>query len=278
MAAHLFLGAQFEGTDQLVFSSASFAFDALESWLLESPFNQSIEKDSEGRAITTVQHKFPESPTIPLPGQDATLKIDYAFTRGGDPFRSILWEQEAALRVTPAHPQHYDWFEERMGDLRSLLVLLVGEAVTPMRVSARLPEDERAEVKVFYPYVGELGERPLHPARMLLTRDKLGDRLAPTIETWFEKRDVLRTTVALLFGTLYTKELPGEFRFLALTQALETFHRRTCGGFYVSREEYAAVRQKLLAAIPDGIPDNLRQALSARLDHGNELFSLSPLR
>jgi hypothetical protein len=271
VATHLFLGAHFERAGQIVFSSISFGFDALESWLADSPFEQSTKKESDGQIITTAQHEFPKSLTIPLPAQDASVELEFVFRRGGDQFRSITWEHEASLKTIPVKPQHYSWFGERLNDLRALLGLLVGEAVTPTRLTGRLSDDERANVEVFFPYVGEQRSRPLHPAEMLLSRDKLGERLVPTVETWFEKREVLRTSVALLFGTLYTRELPGEFRFLALTQALETFHRRTQEGLFLSDEEYAAVERSLLAAIPDGISSDLRQALTARISYGNEL-------
>ncbi len=271
VATHLFLGAHFERSDEIVFSSVSFGFDVLESWLRESPFEQSIETDSDGHTATTVRHEFPTSLTVPLPGQDAILELEFVFRRGGDLFRSITWEHEAGLKTVPVEPQHYNWFAEHLTDLQSLLGLLVGEAVTPTRVSGRLSDDERANVQVFFAYVGGRTERLPHSAEMLVSRDNLGERLAPTVATWFEQRDVLRTTVALLFGTLYTRDLPGEFRFLALTQALETFHRRTRDGLFVKVEEYAAVEESLLAAIPEGIPHDLRQALTARISYGNEV-------
>jgi hypothetical protein len=46
-------------------------------------------------------------------------------------------------KVVPVDAQQYDWFSERLSDLRSLLGLLVGEAITPTRVSARLPDENR---------------------------------------------------------------------------------------------------------------------------------------
>jgi hypothetical protein len=270
IATRLILGANFDRVEDINLSTVSIGFDALENWLADDPFDGSVESDSEGHPVTTVIHRYPESLAVALPGLDATLELDYRFRQNHESFHSFTWEHEAAFKIIPKGPKHLDWFFERLGDLRSLLTLLVGEAVTPTRLSGRLPDEERAEVSIFFAYTGEPPKRLVHPAQMLLTRGQLGERLPAIIRRWFEERDLLQTTVALLAGTLYTKDLPGEFRFLALTQALETFHRRTRSDRYLSAEKYVAVEEALRAAIPEGIPSDLRQALSDRLRYGNE--------
>ena len=249
LAHHIYLGAHFERADEIGFTSVSFGFDCLERWLTRLPFEVNTEGDPANHPITTARHAFPDPPAVELPSQNAKLEFDFVFTRGGEFLRSIVWEQEAGLKVVPSEPQHINWFLERLGDLHSFLGLLVGEGVTPTRIWGRVP-NVRGSVEVFFAYVGKPLARPLHPAEMIVTGEKLGERLASTVAAWVEKRDRLQTTISLLFGTLYTPDLPGEFRFLALAQALETFHRRTRGGLFLPQEEYEPIKQSLTDAIP----------------------------
>lgn len=63
-------------------------------------------------------------------------------------------------------------------------------------------------------------------------------------------------------------------RFLALTQAIEAFHRRYRPGVYMPDESFATmVAAPLVAAIPPGLDRSLLNALQSRIRFGNE-FSL----
>src|SRR5206468_129690 len=139
----------------------------------------------------------------------------------------------------------------RLGELRALLSLLVGEPVTPTRFRA-VTADSKRPVTVVFSLTGEPSERAIHPAEMIFAYPRIADRFPAIAERWFDVQDNLSVVVSLLFGTLYASGLPREFRFLALTQALETYHRRTQPGLYVDKADYEPVREALTDAIPSG--------------------------
>jgi hypothetical protein len=104
---------------------------------------------------------------------------------------------------------------------------------------------------------------------MLLPLEAVGDRMPEVLATWMTEWERIGTAANLLFGTLIV-DLPREFEFLALTQALETFHRHVHGGVYINPSEYESVRSALAGAIPGWIPASLSDALARRIEHGNE--------
>ena len=73
---------------------------------------------------------------------------------------------------------------------------------------------------------------------------------------------------------LYNPQNYVEIRFLSLTQAIETYHRRLFGGKYQDDEEYlAGIYHILTKEIPDNINSDFKKSLQMRLRYGNE-FSL----
>jgi ApeA N-terminal domain 1/Apea-like HEPN len=259
----LFLGAAFDG--EIIFSAVTFHFAELETWLGHRPFEatQTISVIETMPPFSTLFH-------IQLPGEEALLSVQPSGSWSGEPPTSVTVTWEAGLDLRPNDPQPYGWFAERLSDVRALLGLLVGEAATPTKITARRSDRDFGEIEIFFPVVGSPRSRPVAPYEVLLSRETLGERVEPVVQAWFAKRKALKTAVALLFGTLYTESLPSEFHFLALTQALETLHRWLYGGLYLPSEKYEEVERALYAAIPPNVPSDLRQALKARISHGDE--------
>jgi len=59
-------------------------------------------------------------------------------------------------------------------------------------------------------------------------------------------------------------------KFINLTQALESLHRRTVGGTYLSASEFDPIKDLLNAAVPPDVPADLKRKLSDSLEYANE--------
>jgi hypothetical protein len=264
LANRLFLGAHFDDVDKMLFSESRFAFQELPAWIARPAFDVEFKEGG----IATARHEFPPDIVVPLQARKATLRIEAALTSTGNAFESLIWKQPVEVAIEADEPSPYEWHHGRLGELRALLGLLVGEPVTPTRFRA-VTADKRP-LTVFFSLIGEPSERTVHPAEMIFAYPRIADRFPAIAERWFDVQDDLSVVVALLFGTLYARGLPREFRFLALTQALETYHRRTQPGLYVAPADYEPVRETLTDAIPAGTDSSLRRALTRRLEYGNE--------
>jgi hypothetical protein len=283
-AAYLFIGPHIEPAEEALFTSGEFYVRELATWLGLPRISHTGDLTPDGSEVRVATHKRPPPIHIPVPASDLDVAIFTDLTRSAQGENSLHWEQRVAVAASPTGPQPFGWFMDRLGDVRALFGLLVGDPVTPVRVALwRMvdedldPEERRwAEITSSHTLVyfgvrgADVSARLPIPLQMIASYEDVRERLSEIVESWFAKRDQLETTVALLFGTLYSRELPQIFRFLALTQGLETLHRRTRPGEYVDRTTYAAVEKALATAIPQTVPRDLRQALTKRIGYGNE--------
>lgn len=268
-ALHLFVGAEFPTAEDALFRSVRFRFDQLEHWLATAAFTQQQVDDDDTRRIVTT-YEFPQEERVELPGLEGALTLGTILSRSGEIFSTMTLSRKAHIEIEPTAPQSFDWFMDRLFELDSLVGLLVGDAVAPTEIFGVTPGDDAKSVSILFRVQGEPRDRALLPPDMILPHTEMGSRFPEIVERWFTRIDDLRTVIALLFGTLVT-ELPTEFRFLALTQALETLHRHTHDGLYLSEEGYEPIRKALVDAIPNGTPADLRQSLKSRIGYGNEL-------
>lgn len=115
---------------------------------------------------------------------------------------------------------------------------------------------------------GKSESRRLH--QMLFRFSDIADNPAQYFTRWLEEAERLRLIRSLYFSAIYSDHFV-QARFLALTQALEAFHRRYRGDFYMPEEQFKdAVAAPLYAAIPKGLDASLVQSLKNRIKFGYE--------
>jgi hypothetical protein len=135
------------------------------------------------------------------------------------------------------------------------------------RESSNGEEQRGLGVNVFYqlPNVPEVKET--HPAEMLFTLADARDRFPQLVENWFAKQELLRPVFDLYFGAIYNRHAFLEQRFLSLTQAIESYHRRTSTATDLPREQHNRRIDGILATAPE----EHRKWLSDQLTYSNEL-------
>jgi hypothetical protein len=128
----LFMGAHFVDVDGMLFRESRFAFQELPARLARAPFDV----DFTG-GVVSARYEFPDDIVVPLPSQNATLRIDAGLTQSGNVFEELTLKQPVEVAIEVKEPRPYEWHHDRLGDLRALLGLLVGEAVMPTRFPRR---------------------------------------------------------------------------------------------------------------------------------------------
>jgi hypothetical protein len=249
--SYLLAGKHFPTLEEIVFSSALIQYTYLEAW---SRFNfaQSGKSDSPDFLLIQVPINVETLFRMGGAGEIKELSLD----------AHALWRQSlSAIDIKPSAHFKIDLnaaadlrtFFQLVNDLGHFMTLLIGEPSYVKKL--RLCTSPDVLVDVFYPSTIRR-EKKLHPAEMCFTLTEVRKIVPMLVEKWFKSLELLAPIYDLLFGTLFDPDSFVRTKFINLTQALESFHRRTEGGTYISSSEFVAVRDVLIAAVPAKMPDS----------------------
>jgi len=272
----VFIGAHFQKPEDIKFKSISVYYTHLDEWVGISMFN--IQHLPDGKTII-IRYKQPDPIRATI--NDWKIILDFKVTT-----RSILQkaniEQRTYIRIEPSEEKSLDEYWNTIYHIRNFLTLGVAKPVYPLVIKGETEVNKEMidgtiyypPVEVFYrvPDIPRLPETLL-PHYMLFTFGDISNRFEFFLRNWFNKVSTLEPVYDLYFGTLYNPHMYIEHQFLSLTQAVESFHRRTSKGKYLKDNEYKKVYDALVNAIPDGVRSDLKDRLKTYLKYGNE-FSL----
>ena len=184
-----------------------------------------------------------------------------------------------SVQIKPIEPQDGEWYKRVVYKMRVLLSLLVGRPVvaTAFKLCTGMQQISEHNEGCYPLYVdlcvkqaGKAKGKDLLPPEIPFTYPRIAASMPAILNTWFSKTEQLSTLYSLFFGTTINRSIPREFQFLALIQALESYHRESGGDKYLSKEGYEEIRTALTNAIPKSTPADLRDALKSRIKYGNE--------
>ncbi len=271
---YLFIGKHFKNSEEVQFSSLQANFTNLENWLAVSPFSQEIPKDTRDEFRLT--HNWPSEFIAELSGINCIIESTHEFNIGGDSIKKVLWESNAYLKITPYENKDFDWYWSLVYDLCNFLTLLIGDTIYIKRLKAigdgeAAPgKNRRGTIEIFFTQKKYNPKENIHPFEMIIPFPRISEDVERVLSLWFAKAQQLRSVCYLFFGTFYNPSMYLQFQFLSLMQALESFHRVTKGGKYLSDVEWKPFREKLANAIPAELEASHRESLKSRIKYGNE--------
>ena len=261
-ANRLYVGEAYESVDEIEFKDFVVSFDVLPTWLGHNSFG-STEPGSDAL------HRYvPFTPVAAvIPEEDLQIELSTRLVDKGGGYQGFTWVHEVWFAIRSAEPKDIEWHLEKMGRVQTFLSTLVGGAAIPTSVVGSV--DPLRMTHIILTLTRAPAADSMSEIQMLLTYGQIGDRFPDALCRWVREWKDIGTAATLLYGTLLV-ELPPEFELLALTQALETFHRHVYDGTYLTSEDYEKVHAALAGAIPAGTPNDLKQALMKRIEYGNE--------
>jgi hypothetical protein len=278
VALRVFQGMHIPSDSVTPFQSATLRHPFLKAWLSVSGIQSELLPDLNFR----LEYKKPAPLEIRL--DDGTLLLLYTWA---SPVHLAPFEVEARiteiaqLEVLPPSPKDLAFFDGIATSLQALLALASRSVFssTPFYLKASFSPREVTPGKLRYPYgmvlrkqVYSSREAPSNPfLDMTFDATDLGADLVPSLKRWFQSKSLLGPVLELF--TTATANLGFlEERFLGLTQALETFHRRTMAGTFMDQEIYDRdIFPILIGAIPNSLSKDHRTSLKSRLRFGNEV-------
>jgi hypothetical protein len=260
----LLAGRHFPSVEEISFSSALVELSNLEAWSCYQ-FWRSPKSDSL------------DSFRIELPNTGATLFRTKAagpvrelslnaYTASRFTRRALEVRPHAHFKVDLCNSTDLKAFFSVLADLGQFTTMLVGE---PTYVKKLRFFGSAEPVDAFFSSDVEKGTEIDSPLMCFPLAD-VSNIVQTLAENWFGSTPLLSPVYDLLFGTLFNRASFVKTKFINLSQALESFHRRELGGMYISPEAYLDVQGALNAAIPANVTGSLRQKISDSIKYANE--------
>jgi hypothetical protein len=278
----VFVGHQFKKIEDIVFDSILLNYNNLNEWAGINGFQLQPNKNNEDdHPLAEIRYFKPQIVAVKL--EKFSISIDFQFTQKGG-FSEIKWEQTTFFKIDTDEPTNFDGYMSLCYNIQNFLSLAMGSAALPLTVIAKTKECQITmgdgnvmypEIFIFYPIRGfnELKKNITYFNMLFSFRDISAD-YEKCIKNWFAKSSALKPVNDLYFGTLYNSSIYLQHAFSSLIQAIETYHRRTHDGKYLTDEEYLKVVYPILIkSLPSTIDENFRESLKGKLLYLNE-FSL----
>lgn len=274
------VGTHCNSEKNLTIQKAVLGFTCLEEWTGRTLIEEAHGSDKD--------HFFIQVPADPSP----VFKIE-----GCPQFKSlVLWhglqisrkrtqttlKNQSHFQVEFDNPTKISEVNRIIRGIGSLLSLLIGDPVHPKKA--------HLSIEAAGPKPGKTVEY-LVPPHAVLPADKSefamifplrefgdGESAEDLFRGWFLKEPILRPVYDLLLSTLFNRSQYFHSAFLSLAQALESFHRKTREGFYISKDQYEKIRKNLVSVLPLEIPQHFRDKLLSTFAYGNELSLKTRLR
>lgn len=269
-------GAHVGSVDQTGFYGFSANLVGLESWTGVRAFEVAMPKNAK-KVAARVTFRRPKTFSVQVPALGGKVRIAHGFSQkwsGSD----ISLKHETRVLVVSKKPVSLQWTRDKLFFLRNLFSLLMGSPAEVLNVNL-LGDRLRPRSQAWhqFPFVfNTLSDKPPavpHIAEMPFPMPVIRSRLGVTMQTWWEIVEKHQSVLDLFFHVVENRRSFDRFQFLALMQALESFHRDQFGGQYASQSDFDVIRQAMIAAIPVGTAAPLRKKLSDGLRYSNE-FSL----
>lgn len=269
---YLFIGKHYESIQDIKFSSIKIGFTNLSNWLWQSVVTGEIPK---GRG--SYHYRNPACFSTKLPNTKTNIKLSFQFKSNRPSINEIQLSREDFIVITPIKKMNLDWCREMLHDFGSLLTILIGTAVFPRSVilnddnigidlSKPIPE----RIMLFFHQDRTMSENIAHPNLMIIPYKAISYDIGCIINKWFANANKLRSVHDLFFGTFFNPRMYQQFLFLALTQALESYHRLRRDGKYLNDQDWEPYRQSITNSLSTELDSDHKMSLKSRIRYGNE--------
>lgn len=268
---YLLAGVGYDLNEQVTFNSISFSIDGLEEWVNVSGIN--IEHNDSYSGANIIFSR-PEPFTYSLKN-GLELEIDFGNTM---PFQSnpinLNISQITYFKLTSLKPKPLNEFIFIAHKFVTLMNFAMDATVSIKNTfcySNEIIKEENNKaipIELFYestPFSELVPKIEWHT--MLFRFIDIKDRFNEIIDKWLDAYENISPSLNLYFSTKIKAQRYLDGKFLALAQALETYHRRTSDETYISKEEF----KTLIKEIKLSCPEPHKDWLAARIDNGNEI-------
>lgn len=268
------IGIAYDDKEPVQFNKFQFSVEGIDEWVGLSGIKVDHEYQKRTASIT---YSPPAEIALSL-NNGMRLLITFSWTLPGFPhLEEAKITQKTYFKLTSEQERPLREFISVAHKITTFLGFAIDKTVCIEKVTAasdaivQETSDGNAvpvSISIYYqsvPYTKSEAKIDWH--RMLFTFGQIKGRAEQIINNWFDAYDVIDPALNLYFSTKTGAHKYLDSKFLALAQALESYHRRT------SNEKLMddVVFQELTENLIKQCPEEYQEWLSGRLQHGNEV-------
>lgn len=272
--ALVYCGVELSESEPLTIDSLSFGIEGLDQWHHVSGIRLAHDFKKKSATVTYL----PQGNVLLWAANGFTLELTFAWSL---PWacedRKATISERSRFRLSSGQPRPLDDFMIIAHQLVTMLCIATSETVAIMDVIGRLPaphvtgdspeEFEQQECVIYYESSPFSKTVPTIERHNILFRYKdIETRSQDAFQKWFDAYKRITPALTLYLGAVAGDHKYLDGRFLAVAQALETYHRRSFTEPIMSESEFESLKTEVLAHCP---PKH-RELVEGRLRHGNE--------
>jgi len=267
-------GVAYDKDELVEFNTFSFGVEGLDEWVGITGIEVSYEDDFKSANIKYTPQK---EITYQL-NNDFKLHVTFGYTLPGMPATTkAKITQKTYLKLSSDSEKELSEFIGCAYKITNLLSFAVDETVTIDSVTATsksiLRETEKGKshavtIKIYYPSLPFSETKPsVSFHTMLFTFGHIRSDAERIINNWISAYETIEPSLNLYFSVKTGTHKYLEGKFLALAQALETYHRRTSNEKLMDETTFRSLVAKAIC----NCPKISRSWIRGRLLHGNEI-------
>lgn len=272
-----FIGAQYDKEENVTFSKFRFSVEGLDEWVSISGF--SVEHEWDTRS-TTIQFNPPKDVSFELPG-GITLSLTFGWTAPGGPsLTELKISQKAYFSLAFESPRPIRDIIDTAYTINNFLCFASDNTVAIDSAQGYTSEHQMelnsgrkydVPIETYYRSIPSSSTKPKNLSHgMLFKCPNLTEDIKNILTNWITAYESYGPAFDLYFSARSGNQKYLSGRFLALTQAIETLHRRNSDETVMSEAEFG----EICVAIIQACTEDKREWLKVRMTYANEL----PLR
>ena len=274
-AKRTLIGFNYGEKEKITFSKIKFSVEGLDEWLpifdLQRKYNS---KDASIHGIS-IHYSPPKEISLNLP-DEIRLKFIFLSNTYHDRTKMSI-NQKAYVSLISEELQPIEYFLELVFKIHNFLRFAIDETVLidsitgySNEITQELEEGKNCEIPIEIYHQSPLysEERPeIHRSDMLFCYKDATNQVEEILTKGLENYEIYEPAFNLYFASVFSGQKYLEWKFLSLTQGIETLHRRSSQEMEMPEEEFIKIKENVLEIMP-----NEKQGwLAVRLKYANEL-------
>jgi len=269
-ASKVYSGVGFSHEEIISFNEVRFSVDGLDDWLSISAFETTINYET---TETTIKYS-PSSVLVINLSEDQSLEIDHSMRVPSiSSWCEAKIEKRSYFKLKYRDPKPIEVFTKVIHQMLTFMTFAMDEKISLNSVKAIVTvgngfEKEEKLIDVYfesYPFFAT--EPKIDRSKFVFNFQQINLTAEAKIHEWLNLYENIKPTLDLYFAAKSGVYEYIDGKFLALTQSIETFHRRWNTETLMSESEYL----ELLNTLREACPVDRIKWLEGRLLHGNEL-------